>query len=42
MDIGMLYDRPFTDLHAAGLDGLFSTTQGDALIEAIHRINNVA
>ena len=36
---GLLYERPFTDLHQMGLDGLFTETQAERLVGALLQIN---
>jgi type I restriction enzyme, R subunit len=39
MDPGLLYEPPFTDLHAAGLDGIFPETAADRIIEIVRSFN---
>jgi type I restriction enzyme, R subunit len=39
IDIPLLYDRPFTDLHEAGLDGVFTLQEASELITLIGGIN---
>jgi type I restriction enzyme R subunit len=39
MDPGKLYEPPFTDLHPAGLDGLFPDDDADSLVRIITHIN---
>ncbi len=38
----LLYDRPFTDLHEEGLEGLFPDEQADELVAIIQKINDSA
>jgi type I restriction enzyme R subunit len=40
MEPGMLWERPFIDLHDSGPHGLFSTEEADQLVAVIHRIND--
>ena len=38
MDARRLYESPYTDLHAEGLDGLFSDAQADAIVHALRQV----
>jgi type I restriction enzyme R subunit len=40
MSPALLYERPFTDVHYAGLDGLFDDHQAGALVSVIEDINH--
>lgn len=42
LDIGTLYESPFTDLSSDGIDGIFSTKDADNIIYLIKEINNNA
>ena len=42
LDIGTLYESPFTDLSADGIDGVFSTKDADNIIYLIKTINQNA
>lgn len=42
MDIGALYEPPFTDLHTEGPEGLFTEPDIDELVHIIRGINNNA
>jgi len=42
LDIGTLYEAPFTDLNAEGIDGMFSSKDADNIIYLIKEINNNA
>jgi type I restriction enzyme R subunit len=42
MEIGALYEPPFTDLHAEGPEGLFAEPDIDALVHIIRSINTNA
>ncbi len=42
LDIGMLYESPFTDINAEGIDGVFSSKDADNIIYLIKEINNNA
>ena len=42
LDIGTLYETPFTDLNAEGIDGIFSSKDADNIIYLIQEINNNA
>ena len=42
LDIGTLYEAPFTDINAEGIDGVFSTKDADNIIYLIKEINNNA
>ncbi len=39
MDIGMLYESPFTDLHDEGLDGVFGDDKAEEIIGIIESFN---
>lgn len=39
MDVGLLYEPPFTDLHHQGLDGLFNETDADEIVALIGSFN---
>jgi type I restriction enzyme, R subunit len=39
MDPGLLYEPPFTDLHDAGLDGIFPETEADRIIAIVRSFN---
>lgn len=36
----LLYERPFTDRHEEGIDGLFAQEQADSLLEIIKTLNS--
>lgn len=38
-ELQLLYDRPYTDLHELGLDGLFTSQQSEELVATINRLN---
>jgi len=42
LDIGALYESPFTDISAKGIDGIFSSKDADNIIYLIKGINNNA
>ena len=42
LDIGTLYETPFTDINAEGIDGIFSSKDADNIIYLIKEINNNA
>ncbi len=43
VSVGELYDRPFTDLHSQGIDGVFDDSKSaDQLIGLIKEVNQVA
>jgi type I restriction enzyme R subunit len=42
MEAARLYESPFTDLTPRGPDGLFSTTQVDALLAALAAVRETA
>ena len=42
LDIGTLYESPFTDLNSEGIDGIFSSKDADNIIYLIKEINNNA
>lgn len=42
LDIGILYESPFTDLSSDGIDGVFSTKDADNIIYLINEINRNA
>lgn len=42
LDIGTLYEAPFTDINAEGIDGVFSSKDADNIIYLIKEINNNA
>ncbi len=42
MKPGRLYERPFTDLHSEGLDGLFNNEDTDEIIRIVRSINQNA
>jgi type I restriction enzyme R subunit len=42
MDIGALYEAPFTDLHELGVEAVFPDVHGDSLIEIIRGIEKNA
>lgn len=39
MDIGLLYQQPFTDLHYEGLDGVFATDDADQIVSIVRSFN---
>ncbi|HSH02439.1 MAG TPA: DEAD/DEAH box helicase family protein [Anaerolineae bacterium] len=39
MDIGLLYERPFTDFHYEGLSGVFAGEEAGALVAVVREIN---
>jgi type I restriction enzyme R subunit len=39
MDLGLLYEPPFTDLHYEGLDGVFDADKADQIISIISSFN---
>lgn len=39
MDIGMLYESPFTDIHDEGLDGIFDDNNADEIINIVESFN---
>jgi type I restriction enzyme, R subunit len=39
MDLGLLYEAPFTNFHSAGIDGLFNPQEADRLIDIIESFN---
>ena len=39
IDPGILYDRPYTDLHEEGLEGVFSSEQANELVDIIQALN---
>jgi type I restriction enzyme, R subunit len=41
VEVGELYERPFTDLHEAGLDGIFADETADNLLALIDEVNRV-
>lgn len=42
LDIGALYEAPFTDLNVEGIDGIFSSKDADNIIYLINEINQNA
>lgn len=42
LDIGTLYESPFTDINSEGIDGVFSSKDADNIIYLIKEINNNA
>jgi len=40
LDPALLYDHPFTDIHYAGPDGIFTNTQTDTLLKVLVGVNN--
>lgn len=42
LDIGTLYESPFTDLNVEGIDGIFSSKDADNIIYLINEINQNA
>jgi type I restriction enzyme R subunit len=42
MKPGRLYERPFTDLHSEGLDGLFRDEEADEIVRILRSINRNA
>jgi type I restriction enzyme R subunit len=42
VDLKLLYERPFTDIHEGGLDGIFSNEQADELISIVRTLNQSA
>jgi type I restriction enzyme R subunit len=40
MDIGLLYEPPFTDFHTSGLDGVFNESDADSIVEIITSFND--
>lgn len=42
LDIGTLYEAPFTDINAEGIDGIFSSKDADNIIYLIKEINKNA
>lgn len=42
MDPAVLYESPFTDFSADGLDGVFPGAEGDLIVQTIEQINNNA
>lgn len=42
MDVGLLYDPPFTDIHSGGIEGLFKDDRVDDIIHIIREVNNNA
>lgn len=42
LDIGTLYESPFTDLNVEGIDGIFSSKDADNIIYLINEINKNA
>lgn len=39
MDVGLLYEPPFTELHDEGLDGLFNDTDADEIVALVRSFN---
>ena len=39
MDVGLLYETPFTDLHYEGLDGVFGDTDASEIVELVQSFN---
>ena len=39
LDPALLYDHPFTDIHYAGPDGIFTNIQADALLAIVEGVN---
>ena len=39
LDPGLLYDRPFTDIHYGGPEGVFDDEQADELVAIMVRVN---
>lgn len=39
IDPALLYESPFTDIHTAGLDGIFADTDADAIIAIVRSFN---
>ncbi len=39
IDPGILYERPYTDLHEEGLEGVFPDEQANALVDIIQELN---
>ena len=42
LDIGTLYEAPFTDISSEGIDGIFSSKDADNIIYLINSINQNA
>ena len=42
MDLGKLYEQPFTFINPAGIDGVFSEADADNIIQLISEVNNNA
>lgn len=42
MEPGRLYERPFTDLHSEGLDGLLKDDVADEIVRIVRSINRNA
>lgn len=40
MDVGLLYEPPFTDLHHEGLDGVFKDGDADQIIDIVRSFND--
>ncbi len=39
MDVGLLYETPFMDLHYEGLDGVFGDTDASEIVELVQSFN---
>ena len=39
MDVGLLYETPFTDLHYESLDGVFGDTDASEIVELVQSFN---
>lgn len=42
MDPGLLYEPPFTEVHQAGLDGIFRDEEADHIITIVDSLNQGA
>ena len=40
MNLGLLYESPFTDIHSTGLDGIFNDDEADEIVELVRSFNN--
>lgn len=42
MDLGLLYEPPFTDIHQDGIEGIFKDESVENIINLIQSINKTA